>query len=104
MTNQRKHRDEFMLLRPDHPNTFVNWDYGLVKTRAETFLNSGYRFTNALARADDLEKMKRIRNAVAHKRDRAWDSYKRLVLDAPFSLTTKQMKRITFRRFLVSHN
>lgn len=48
--------------------------------------------------------MKRIRNAVAHKSDRAWDSFKLLVRAAPFSLTAKQMKGITVGRFLVSHN
>ena len=95
---------ERVLLHPDHPNTFVNWDYGLVKSRAETFLGQGHRFANPLPRADDLEKMKRIRNAVAHKSDRAWDSFKRLVKVAPFSLSTAQMKGITVGRFLVSHN
>ena len=95
---------ERVLLHPDHPDTFVKWDYGLVKARAETFLGSGHRFTNALPRANDLEKMKRIRNAVAHKSDKAWESFKGLVRDAPFSLTTGQMKGITVGRFLVSHN
>ncbi|WP_355661308.1 hypothetical protein [Halomonas salifodinae] len=95
---------ERILYHPDHPSTFVNWDYGLVKSRAGTFLGQGHRFTSALPRANDLEKMKRIRNAVAHKSDRAWESFKNLVRDQPFSLTTGQMKGITVGRFLVSHN
>ena len=95
---------EKILYHPDHPNTFVNWDYGLVKSRADNLLSSGHRFSTALPRGADLEKMKRIRNAVAHKSDRAWESFRSLVRDAPFSLTAKQMKGITVGRFLVSHN
>ncbi len=33
---------ERVLLHPDHPNTFVNWDYGLVNSRAETFLREKF--------------------------------------------------------------
>lgn len=95
---------ERILFHPDHPETFVNWDYGLVKSRADTFLAQGHRFSTALPRTADLEKMKRIRNAVAHKSDRAWDSFRKLVKDQPFSLTSTQMKGITVGRFLVSHD
>ncbi|WP_353180825.1 hypothetical protein [Salinisphaera sp. T5B8] len=95
---------ERVLVHPDHPNSFINWDYGLVKSRADTFLGHGHRFANTLPRASDLDKMKRIRNAVAHKSDRAWASFKGVVKYPPFSLAPNQMKGITVGRFLVSHN
>lgn len=94
---------ERVLLHPDHPNSFVTWDYGQVKSRADTFLGPNHRFA-ALPRAADLDSMKRIRNAVAHKSDKAWESFKNLVRAAPFSLTQQQMRGITVGRFLVSHN
>jgi len=65
---------ERILYHPDHPQRFVEWDCGMVKARADTFLPANHQFTRALPRNDDLEKMKRIRNAIAHKSDRAWES------------------------------
>lgn len=93
---------ERILLHPDHPERFVEWDYSLVKKRAGTLLPETHRF-KALPRDDDLEKMKRIRNAVAHKSDKAWESFRRLVSDPPFRLTSSQRKGLTVGRFLVAH-
>jgi hypothetical protein len=44
--------------------------------------------------------LKRIRNAIAHKSDKAWDSFIKLVSMQPFGLTPKQRKGITPGRFL----
>ncbi len=94
---------ERILFHPDHPQKFVEWDYGLVKTRADTFLPANHRFTRPLPRHDDLEKMKRIRNAIAHKSDRAWESFRNLISQPPFNLTSYQRKGLTVGRFLVAH-
>lgn len=94
---------ERILFHPDHPNRFVEWDYISAKNRAETFLSAGHRFTT-LPRESDLELMKRIRNAIAHKSDRAWESFLKLVCEQPFNLTSKQRSGLTVGRFLTSHN
>lgn len=94
---------ERILFHPDHPQKFVEWDYGVVRTRAGTFLSADHRFPAALPRQNDLEKLKRIRNAIAHKSDRAWESFMRLVSDPPFNLQTNQRRGHTVGRFLTSH-
>lgn len=94
---------ERILLHPDHPQKYVDWDYSSVKARADQFLSLGHRFTNQPPRASDLEKLRRIRNAVAHKSDRAKNSFLSLVLEPPFSLTPRQRKGITVGRFLAAN-
>lgn len=94
---------ERILFHPDHPQKFVEWDFGFVKSRADTFLPAEHRFAAALPREQELEKLKRIRNAIAHKSDRAWESFKKLVSDPPFDLQPKQRKALTVGRFLTSH-
>jgi len=94
---------ERILFHPDHPQKFVEWDIGLVRTRANDFLPTGHRFTNTLTREVDIEKLKRIRNAVAHKSDRARNSFLKLVADPPFNLTKQQRQGITVGRFLTSN-
>lgn len=94
---------ERVLFHPDHPQKFVEWDFGRVKSRADTFLPAGHRFAVALPRQGDLDKLKRVRNAVAHKSDRAWESFKKLVSDAPFNLQPNQRRALTVGRFLTSH-
>lgn len=94
---------ERILFHPDHPQRFVEWDYGLVKARADTFLPANHRFAANLPRNGDLERMKRIRNAIAHKSDRAWESFRNLVSNQPFALTGNQRKGLTVGRFLVAH-
>ena len=95
---------ERILLHPDHPNRFVEWDYQLVKNRADQFLSTEHIFSIAPPRVNDLEILKRIRNAVAHKSDRARDSFLKLVLDQPFSLSLTQRRGISVGRFLAAHN
>ncbi len=94
---------ERVLLHPDHPQKFVEWDYDLVKSRATELLSAGHRFTNRIPRKNDLDKLKRIRNAIAHKSDRARDSFLKLVIEPPFNLQARQRSGITVGRFLAAH-
>ncbi len=95
---------ERILFHPDHPERYVAWDFDLVKSRADNFLPANHRFTAPLPRERDIEKVKRMRNAIAHKSDRAWNSFRNLVTQPPFLLTANQLKGLTVGRFLVSHN
>jgi hypothetical protein len=95
---------EFILNHPDSPDKFVEWsDYGVVKKRATALLGAGHRFTTAPPQLADIEKLKRIRNAIAHKSDRAWDSFISLAKSTPFSLTGVQTRGLTPGRFLYAH-
>lgn len=95
---------ERILNHPDHPEKFVEWsDYGSVAKRAKVMLGSGHRFTTPPPQLADIEKLKRIRNAIAHKSDRAWESFTKLVKAPPFLLTGTQMRGLTPGRFLYSH-
>jgi len=95
-----------LLTHPDHPQKFIEWsDYGSVVSRANEFLGAGNRFAvTPLPRRGDLELLKRVRNAVAHRSDKAWNSFLALCRDQPFATPPAQMRGITPGRFLVSHN
>lgn len=93
---------EALLNHPDAPQKFVEWDYGVIMARADQYLGAGHRFVS-LTRGADLELIKRIRNAVAHKSDRAWNSFKKLARGAPFNLATNQFRGLTAGRFIASH-
>ena len=94
---------ERILLHPDHPDRFVEWDYSRVTSRANQLLSPNHRFSNQLARKADLDKIRHIRNAIAHKSDRARIRFLRLVREDPFSLRRDQMRGITVGRFLAAH-
>lgn len=95
---------DFILTHPDHPEKFVEWsDYNLVVKRADEFLGPNHRFVSSLPQGEDIMKLKRIRNAIAHRSDKAWDSFISLATSAPFSLTPGQRKGITPGRFLYAH-
>lgn len=90
----------------DHPDErrFVEWSSAAdVVSRAEQFLNPTHRFAVLRLHKADLELIQRIRNAIAHKSDRAWSSFRSLVSGPPFALQAKQLKGITPGRFLVAH-
>jgi hypothetical protein len=75
-----------------------------VVARAGEFLNPTNRFAaQPLPRLNDLSYLKRIRNAIAHKSDKAWESFTSMARNAPFALTAAQMNGITPGRFLVAH-
>ena len=100
----------------DHPDErkFVEWsDFDAVADRADSLIGSTNRFRLVIAalpggqpllNKSDLLIVKRIRNAVAHKSDYAWASFRLLARKVPFGLTSRQMKGITVGRFLVAHN
>ena len=94
-----------LLSHPDHPSKFVEWsDYATVVSRADEFLGPGNRFSAApLPRQNDFSLLKRVRNAVAHRSDKAWDSFISLCRAAPFSIPPNKMRGITPGRFLVTH-
>lgn len=95
-----------LLSHPDHPHRHIEWsDYNFIESRANEFLGAGNRFARTpLPRRGDLDLLKRVRNAVAHRTDRAWESFLRLCRGSPFSIPAGRMKGITPGRFLVTHN
>lgn len=111
---------ELIVSHIDHPEAFFDWsDFGKVCARADRLLPKLHRFAppppvppatksatkTALAPAvvDELALFKRIRNAIAHKSDRAWSSFMKLVAEPPFSLASNQRKGITPGRLLTAH-
>jgi hypothetical protein len=93
-----------LLSHPDHPKKFIEWsDYAFVESRANEFLGAGNRFSRTpLPRRGDLELLKRVRNAVAHRSDTAWNKFHSLCRNAPFSIPPNKMRGITPGRFLVA--
>jgi hypothetical protein len=94
---------ERLLNHPDSPEKFVEWNYADVFRRADDNLGAGHRFPKSLKTDKDLERLKRMRNSIAHRSDKAWDSFMKLVLEAPFSLAKPQRAGITPGRFIFSH-
>ncbi|WP_155523805.1 hypothetical protein [Nodosilinea nodulosa] len=94
---------EKLLNHPDAPKSWVEWNYDQVYKRAEDFLSNGHRYPRKLPRHDDIQKLKRIRNGIAHHSDNAWDSFKKLVKEDPFYLAPTQLRGLTVGRFLVSN-
>jgi hypothetical protein len=94
-----------LLSHPDHPQRFIEWsDYNAIVSRANEFLGAGNRFiVTPLPRRGDLDLLKRVRNAVAHRTDRAWESFLSLCRSVPFSIPPARMRGITPGRFLVTH-
>ncbi|MGH9697282.1 MAG: hypothetical protein ACRD5Z_24275 [Bryobacteraceae bacterium] len=94
-----------ILNHPDHPEKFVEWsDYSLIAKRADEFLGAGHRFMSPLPQGADLILLRRLRNAIAHKSDKAWASFTTMVSVPPFNLAPVQRRGITAGRFLSSHN
>lgn len=92
-----------LLSHPD-PKRWVEWsDFNDVVQRANFFLGNPNRFLAAAVNQNRLSLLKRMRNAVAHKSDRAWASFIDLVKAAPFALAPNQRKGITVGRFLIAH-
>lgn len=95
-----------LLNHPDHPRRFIEWsDYSDVESRANEFLGAGNRFAiSPLPRRNDLELLKRVRNAIAHRSDKAWTSFLNLCKNPPFSLSALATNAITPGKLLVAHN
>ncbi len=94
-----------LLSHPDHPQRFIDWsDYNFIVSRANEFLGAGNRFAAPpLPRRNDLKLLMRVRNAVAHRTDRAWESFLSLCRASPFSIPSARMRGMTPGRFLVTH-
>jgi hypothetical protein len=90
---------EKILNHPDSPDKYIEWDYRSVQKRANNYLSNGHRYPNALARQNDIDNLKRIRNGIAHKGDKAWESFIKVVKAAPFNLSGTQLRGITVGRF-----
>ncbi|MBX9791620.1 MAG: hypothetical protein K2Y37_22085 [Pirellulales bacterium] len=95
-----------LLSHPDHPQRFIEWsDYSLIESRANEFLGEGNRFAVApLPRRSDLDLLKRVRNAIAHRSDKAWSSFLGLCQNPPFSIAATDMANMTPGRFLIDHS
>lgn len=95
---------ERILNHPDHPEKFIEWSsFNSIESRANIFLGPGHRFKLTQATSQDIAKLKRIRNAIAHKSDKAWSSFVNLISSAPFNMTAPQRKGITPGRFIYSN-
>ncbi len=95
-----------LLRHPDHPRKFIEWSaYKEIENRANEFLGAGNRFAvSPLPRRSDFELLKRIRNAVAHRSDKAMTTFLDLCSDSPFNLSTEQTAGLTPGRFLMAQN
>lgn len=91
-----------ILNHPDHPDKFADWSYENVVSRANRHLPKPHRY-KSLAQKDDLGRIKRIRNAVAHRSDSAWDKFRTLAKTNPFNLNANQLKGLTPGRLLFAH-
>jgi hypothetical protein len=94
-----------LLKHPDHPQRFIEWsNYADIVSRANEFLGAGNRFAvTPLPRRSDLELLKRVRNAVAHRSDKAWTSFLNLCEDPPFNVPASEIVGMTPGRFLISY-
>lgn len=94
-------------LLADHPdeNKWVEWSsIDAVRDRADVLLSAGHRFSTLTnAQLIDARRLKKIRNAVAHKSDKAWRDFRKLVQAAPYSLAANSMRGLTTGRFLAAH-
>ena len=91
----------------DHPDEkkWVEWSsIDAVKDRADTLLDANHKFSNLTGNAlGDVRRLKKIRNAVAHKSDQAWEDFRDLVQKPPYGLAKKSMQGLTTGRFLSAH-
>ena len=97
---------ERIINHPDHPDRFVEWhNYDSLRDRATSLLGAGHRFVGlGNPYAPDLKTIAKLRNAIAHRSDKAWDDFLKLISAAPFSLPAKSRRGITPGRFISSHD
>ncbi|CAM3896333.1 hypothetical protein [Castellaniella denitrificans] len=92
---------ERILNHPDHPTRFVEWSsFQTFVDRANAHLGSGYRFALPQPTVQNLAIIKKIRNAIAHKSDKAWTDFSTMIRKTPFNLTSSQCKGVTPGRFI----
>jgi hypothetical protein len=97
---------ERIVNHPDHPDRFIEWhNYKTLKDRAKALLGEGHRFVGlGDPWTSDLKKVHVLRNAIAHKSDKAWQDFIDLIKSAPFSLAGNSRRGITPGRFISAHN
>jgi hypothetical protein len=112
---------EMIMNHLDHPNGFYDWsDFSKVHSRAISLLGVPNRFNVAVRPVSsrttqknqsslsglsaDLTDFKVIRNSIAHKNNKAWDAFIRLIKRPPYNLTPAQRKGITPGRLVIAHN
>ena len=96
---------ERIVNHPDHPEKFIEWNrYDSLRDRATSLLGTGHRFV-ALGNpcAPDLKVLVKLRNAIAHKSDKAWEDFIALISGAPFKLAANSRRGITPGRFISAH-
>jgi len=94
---------EKILSHPDHPAKFIEWSsFDTFASRADAHIGAGHRFVLPPATVQDLTKLKKIRNAIAHKSDKAWGDFSKMIRAAPFNLTGAQCRGVTPGRFIYS--
>lgn len=94
---------ERILNHPDHPTKFVEWSsFQTLIDRANAHLGAGHRFVLPPATVQDLSRIRKIRNAIAHKSDKAWVDFSAMIRAAPFNLTGAQCRGVTPGRFIYS--
>ncbi len=92
---------EFIVNHPDSSRYFIEWsNFNVVKERSKALLGDNNRFTNPQISSLELQRLRIIRNAVAHKSDRAREQFLNLIKDTPFTLSKNQCQGINVGRFL----
>lgn len=113
---------ELITAHLDHPQGFYDWsEFEKVHSRSLILLGNVNRFTATVPAVPPATEAKQrpslsaptltefteykiIRNAVAHKTDKAWDAFIRLVKRQPYGLTAIQTRGITPGRFVIAHS
>jgi len=112
---------ELVTAHLDHPQGFYDWsEFEKVHSRSLVLLGNVNRFTVtvpavppataakqrpslSIPTLEEFTEYKIIRNAVAHKTDKAWDAFIRLVKRHPYGLAANQTRGITPGRFVIAH-
>ena len=94
-------------LLADHPDEdkWVEWsNIDVVKARADTLLDTNHKFSSLTGNLlGEVRRLRKIRNAIAHKSDQAWEAFRVLVQKPPYRLVKTSMQGLTTGRFLSSH-
>jgi hypothetical protein len=95
---------EAVLGHPDE-DKWVEWSsLEVALKRVSTHLGATNRYTKITQpHKDSIARLKRLRNAVAHKSDKAWSDFKSTAQKAPYSLPATSMKGLTVGRLISAH-
>ncbi len=95
---------EAVLGHPDE-DKWIEWSsLEVALKRVTNHLGATNRYTAITQpQKESVARLKRIRNAVAHKSDKAWADFKSTAQKAPYSLPATSMKGLTVGRFMSAH-